>query len=137
VAASPAVRAGLIDLQRRQIQGKGTIMAGRDIGTVVCPDADLKIFLTASSAERAQRRLTQVGGSPDELEAIQQAIDERDQRDSSRAISPLMAAEDAVELDTDGKSIEAVVAIIRALLDERLAERAGAGRGNPSAEASA
>ena len=62
VAASPAVRDGLIDLQRRQIQGAGTILAGRDIGTVVCPDADLKIYLTASSGERARRRLRQVGG---------------------------------------------------------------------------
>src|SRR5688500_16969577 len=68
VAASPAVRAGLIDLQRRQVQGRGTILAGRDIGTIVCPDAELKIFLTASPRERAERRLLQVGGLPEQLD---------------------------------------------------------------------
>jgi cytidylate kinase len=134
VAASPAVRAGLIDLQRRQIQGKGTIMAGRDIGTVVCPDADLKIYLTASSRERAHRRLTQVGGAPEELETIQHAIDERDRRDSSRAIAPLARAEDAVEVDTDGKSIDDVVSIVRSLLERRLAERDRTTPNGPTAE---
>lgn len=123
VAASPAVRGGLIDLQRRQIQGRGTILAGRDIGTVVCPDADLKIFLTASPAERAHRRLVQVGGSPDQLAAVQAALEERDRRDSSRAIAPLVAAEDAIEVNTDGKSVELVIQTIRELLARRLDER--------------
>ena len=113
------MRAGLIELQRRQIQGAGTILAGRDIGTVVCPDADLKIYLTASSRERARRRLLQVGGDEAELDAIQQAIDERDRRDASRAIAPMTRADDAVDVDTDGKSVEEVVAIIRDLLAER------------------
>ena len=116
VAASPAVRAGLIDLQRRQIQGQGTILAGRDIGTVVCPDADLKIYLTASSRERAERRLRQVGGDEAELAAVQQAIDDRDRSDASRAIAPMARAEDAVDVDTDGKSVDEVVAIVRDLL---------------------
>jgi cytidylate kinase len=120
VAASPAVRAGLIDLQRRQIQGTGTIMAGRDIGTVVCPDADLKIYLTASSRERARRRLQQIGGDETELDAIQQAIDERDLRDASRAIAPMTRADDAVDVETDGKSVEEVVAIVRDLLARRV-----------------
>jgi cytidylate kinase len=119
VAASPAVRAGLIDLQRRQIQGDGTILAGRDIGTVVCPDADLKIYLTASSRERARRRLQQIGGDEAELDAIQQAIDERDQRDASRAIAPMTRADDAVDVETDGKSVEEVVALVRDLLADR------------------
>ncbi|MGE3272656.1 MAG: (d)CMP kinase [Chloroflexota bacterium] len=127
VAASPAVRAGLIDLQRQQIQGAGTIMAGRDIGTVVCPDADLKIYLTASPGERAQRRLTQVGGAPEQLEATQQAIEERDRLDSSRAISPLVAAPDAIEIDSDGKSIDEVVQAVRDLLERRISERSAAG----------
>jgi cytidylate kinase len=117
VAASPAVRAGLIDLQRRQIQGSGTILAGRDIGTVVCPDADLKIYLTASSRERAKRRLRQIGGDPGELDTIQQAIDERDRRDASRAVAPMTRADDAVDVDTDGKSVDEVVAIVRCLLE--------------------
>jgi cytidylate kinase len=119
VAASPAVRAGLIDLQRRHIQGDGSILAGRDIGTVVCPDADLKIYLTASSRERARRRLHQIGGNDAELDAIQQAIDERDLRDSSRAIAPLTRADDAVDVETDGKSVEEVVALVRDLLADR------------------
>ena len=122
VAASPAVRAGLIDLQRRQLQGKGTIMAGRDIGTIVCPDAELKIFLTASPRERAERRLLQVGGTPDQLDWIQESIEERDRRDSSRAIAPLTRAADAVDVDTDGKPVDEVVRIVRRLLDRRLAE---------------
>lgn len=119
VAASPAVRAGLIDLQRRQIQGVGTILAGRDIGTVVCPDADLKIYLTASSRERARRRLLQVGGDAAELDSIQQAIDERDRSDASRAIAPMTRADDAVDVETDGKSVEEVIAIVRDLLADR------------------
>ena len=120
VAASPAVRAGLIDLQRRQIQGAGTILAGRDIGTVVCPDADLKIYLTASSGERARRRLRQVGGADAELDAIQQAIDERDRSDASRAIAPMARADDAVDVDTDGKTVEDVITIVRDLLRRRI-----------------
>ncbi len=74
VAASAAVRGGLIDLQRRQVQGRGSILAGRDIGTVVCPDADLKVFLVAGSAERARRRVAQRGGSDADLERERQAI---------------------------------------------------------------
>ena len=127
VAASPAVRAGLIDLQRRQIQGAGTIMAGRDIGTVVCPDATLKIFLTASPRERAERRLRQEGRSADQLDAVQAAIEERDRLDSSRKIAPLARADDAVDVATDGKSIEEVVATLRSLLAERLSDRQRAG----------
>lgn len=123
VAASPAVRAGLIDLQRRQVQGAGTIMAGRDIGTVVCPDADLKIYLTASSRERARRRLLQTGRPDAELDATQRAIDDRDRRDASRAIAPMTRAEDAVDVDTDGKSIEDVVEIVQELLTRTLDER--------------
>jgi len=125
VAASPAVRAGLIDLQRRQIQGRGTIMAGRDIGTIVCPDADLKVFLTASPRVRAERRRLQVGGRPDELASIQESLEERDRLDSSRAIAPLTQAEDAIDVDTDGKSVDEVVASVRTLLERRLAEREG------------
>jgi cytidylate kinase len=128
VAASPAVRAGLIDVQRQQIQGSGTILAGRDIGTVVCPDADLKVFLTASSHERALRRLRQTGGSDAQLSATQAALEERDRQDSSRAISPLVRAADAVDVDSDGKSIDEVVAAIRALLDERVVARTATGR---------
>jgi cytidylate kinase len=122
VAASPAVRAGLIDLQRLQVQGRGTILAGRDIGTIVCPDAELKIFLTASPRERAERRLLQVGGLPEQLDSIQNAIEERDRFDSSRAIAPLTRADDAIDIETDGRSIDEVVSEVRGLLEERLRE---------------
>jgi cytidylate kinase len=125
VAASPAVRAGLIELQRRQVQGRGTIMAGRDIGTVVCPEADLKVFLTASARERAERRLAQVGGERSQLDAVMQALEERDRQDSSRSTAPLIQAQDAVVVDTDGRSIQEVVDVVKALLAERLAPRDG------------
>jgi cytidylate kinase len=116
VAASAAVRGGLIDLQRRQVQGAGSILAGRDIGTVVCPDADLKVFLVASSAERARRRVAQRGGVDADLDREQQAIEQRDRLDSTRSLAPLTRAEDAVEIDTEGKSIDQVVeAVIKAL----------------------
>jgi cytidylate kinase len=121
VAASPAVRAGLIDLQRRQVQGRGTIMAGRDIGTVVCPDADLKVFLTASARERAERRLAQIGGEPSQLDAVLEALEERDRLDSSRSTAPLVRADDAIIVDTDGLTVEQVVEAVKRLHDERLA----------------
>jgi cytidylate kinase len=110
------VRGGLIDLQRRQVQGIGSILAGRDIGTVVCPDADLKVFLVASARERARRRVAQRNGDAAILEQEQQAIEQRDRLDSTRSLAPLARAEDAVEIDTEGKSIEQVVdAVIDAL----------------------
>ncbi|MDP8922564.1 MAG: (d)CMP kinase [Chloroflexota bacterium] len=128
VAASPAVRGGLIDLQRRQVQGAGSILAGRDIGTVVCPDANLKVFLVASSRERARRRVAQRGGKPASLEREQQAIEQRDQLDSTRSLAPLVRAEDAVEIDTEGKSVEEVVEAVIDALEHALgrpAERVG------------
>lgn len=109
VAASPAVRRGLIEPQRRQVQGRGTVMAGRDIGTVVCPDADLKVYLDASATERARRRLRQQGEQPDSLDAVRAAIEERDRLDSSRTLAPLARAEDAALVDTDGLSVDQVV----------------------------
>jgi cytidylate kinase len=119
VAASPAVRTGLIDLQRRQVQGSGTIMAGRDIGTVVCPDADLKVFLTASARERAARRLAQQGGEDADFDTVLQAIEERDRQDASRLTAPMARAEDAIVVDTDGRTVDEVVDAIKVLLTER------------------
>jgi cytidylate kinase len=119
VAASPAIRTGLIDLQRRQVQGQGTIMAGRDTGTVVWPEADLKVFLTASARERAARRLAQRGGEDADFDAVLRAIEERDRQDSSRETAPLVVAEDAIVVDTDGRTIDQVVGAIKALLDQR------------------
>lgn len=128
VAASPAVRGGLIELQRRQVQGSGSILAGRDIGTVVCPNADLKVFLVASARERARRRVAQRGTDATEpdreqgprLEREQQAIEQRDRLDSSRSLAPLTKAPEAVEIDTEGLSIDEVVATVIAALDAAL-----------------
>lgn len=125
VAASPAVRAALIDLQRRQIQGAGTVMAGRDIGTVVCPDADLKVYLEASVEERARRRLRQIKGPPDELGLLTEAIERRDRLDSSRALAPLVKAPDARAIETEGLSVDAVVERIVAWLQHRDASPEG------------
>ena len=128
VAASPAVRGGLIDLQRRQVQGTGSILAGRDIGTVVCPDADLKVFLVAGSAERARRRVAQRGGSDADLERERQAIEQRDRLDSTRSLAPLARAEDAVEIDTEGKTVDQVVEAVIGALEQglgRSVERVG------------
>jgi cytidylate kinase len=119
IAASPAVRRGLIEPQRRQVQGLGTVMAGRDIGTVVCPDADLKVYLDASATERARRRLRQSNGPLEELDAVRAAIKERDRLDSSRALAPLARAEDAVLVATDGLSIDQVVERILELAAKR------------------
>jgi cytidylate kinase len=123
VAASPAVRAGLIESQRRQIQGAGTVMAGRDIGTVVCPDADLKVFLVASPEERARRRLQQGGHGEETLSEVLESIRRRDQLDSSRSLAPLAKAQDAIEVVTDGLSIDQVVAVVEELLRQHTSGR--------------
>lgn len=119
VAASPAVRRGLIDSQRRQIRPPGTVMAGRDIGTVIVPDADLKVFLDASAPERARRRLRQLGQPPGDFEEVLDSIGRRDETDSSRAVAPLARAEDAAVVDTEGLSVDEVVDRIVALLEDR------------------
>jgi CMP/dCMP kinase len=111
VAAIPAVRAALLDRQRRFAVPPGLVADGRDMGTVVFPDARVKIFLTASADERAARRYKQLKekGVAATLAALSQEIAERDQRDISRSASPLVASRDAVLLDTTGMSVEAVV----------------------------
>jgi cytidylate kinase len=120
VAASPAVRAALVDVQRRQVQGRGTVMAGRDIGTVILPNADLKVYLDASPAERARRRALQMNAPEDEVPRILDGIQERDRIDSSRSTAPLTMASDAVHLMTDGMTIEHVVDRLTELLAERI-----------------
>ena len=113
VSAHPEVRRVLLGVQRsaaaRAREEGGAVVEGRDIGTVVLPDADLKIFLSASAEERARRRAQQTGREG-ELERIRRAIDTRDRRDSEREASPLKAAPDAVVLDTTTLSLEEVVA---------------------------
>ncbi|MDZ7341727.1 MAG: (d)CMP kinase [candidate division KSB1 bacterium] len=114
VAAMPAVRQWLVALQRRFGQRGRIVADGRDIGTVVFPDAQLKIFLTASLEERAKRRLKDFARSGETID-LQQVIAElkaRDEKDSSRAASPLKKAPDAIELDTTHLSIEQQVDFI-------------------------
>ena len=111
VAALPGVRAALLERQRRFAVPPGLVADGRDMGTVVFPGAEVKIFLTASPAERALRRYKQLKekGVAANLAALSLEIAERDRRDTSRAISPLVASADAHTLDTTGMSVDAVI----------------------------
>ncbi len=122
VAALPEVRAALIEAQRNfAARPDGAVLDGRDIGTVVCPRADVKIFVTASPAARAQRRaleLAQRGESAD-YGAILADIARRDARDSGRADAPLRAAADAALLDTTGMSVEAAFAQALRIVESR------------------
>lgn len=110
-SAVPAVRARLLQLQRDLAASANVIMDGRDIGTCVLPDADVKIFLTAGSAVRARRRYEELlaKGTPESFEQIEKDIIERDARDRNREISPLRQAEDACLVDTSDMDIPQVV----------------------------
>jgi cytidylate kinase len=112
VAAWPQVRAALLERQRAFAQPPGLVADGRDMGTVVFPRADLKIFLTATPEERALRRYKQLKdkGSDVSLPALSREIAERDLRDQTRQVAPLRPAADAVQIDSTGLDIEAVVA---------------------------
>lgn len=117
VAAIPAVREFLLDFQRSQARDHSVIMDGRDIGTVVLPDATVKIYLTASSEERARRRLLELQqrGQEADFETVLRDIEQRDRQDMNRAVAPLCQAEDAVLLDTTNlnreQSLDALIAI--------------------------
>jgi cytidylate kinase len=127
VSAVPAVRARLVGLQRELAAGPGSVVVeGRDIGTVVLPGADVKIFLTASAEERARRRNDQnvESGLPSEYEAVLADVKRRDHLDSTRVVSPLRAADDAVVVDTSDMTEPEVVAHLLELVKQR----AGASR---------
>ena len=111
VAAMPEVREALLQWQRDYACPPGLVADGRDMGTTVFPDAGLKIFLTASAAERAQRRYKQLKekGLPANLAALTAEIEERDARDRNRSASPLAAAADAIEIDSTAMTIDEVV----------------------------
>ncbi len=121
VAAWPAVRTALTDRQRSFAKPPGLVADGRDMGTVIFPGAQLKVFLTASAEERAQRRHKQLieKGSAASLAALSREIAERDLRDSTRQVAPLKPAPDALQLDSTGLSIEAVVERVLSLGRER------------------
>ncbi len=111
VAKLPAVRTALLDRQRAFRQPPGLVADGRDMGTVVFPDAVLKVFLTASVEMRAQRRYKQLidKGNGANLASLSRALEERDQRDATRAVSPLKPAANAASLDSSGMTIDEVV----------------------------
>jgi cytidylate kinase len=114
VSAQPRVRAALLELQRAGGRQGGVVLEGRDIGTVVFPDAEAKVFLTASVDERARRRFEELkaSGVNVEFHGVRAEVVERDQRDSSRPIAPLRQAPDAMVLDSSTLSIDQVVARI-------------------------
>jgi cytidylate kinase len=118
VAMIPEVRSALVTFQREFArQNGGAVLDGRDIGTVICPDADLKLFVTARPEVRAHRRYLELGG--DEAQILNEII-ERDSRDMSRADAPLRAAEDAVVIDTSDLDIEAAVRLAAEHVTARL-----------------
>ncbi len=122
VSAMPEVRHLLVTQQRRIIHnatvgGGGIVVEGRDIGTVVVPDAPLKVFLTADAAQRAARRAAQDG--VEDVTEVHRDVERRDQYDSSRAASPLRVAEDAVELDTTALDVDAVLKRLHELVVQR------------------
>ena len=122
VSAIPAVRSFLMDMQRDMARRCSVVMDGRDIGTVVLPQADVKIFLTASVAARARRRgeALRARGTPTDFTALPAEIRQRDHNDESRAAAPLRAAEDAVRLDTTGNTFEESRRQILKIIKERL-----------------
>jgi cytidylate kinase len=120
VAADPAVREALVGRQRELLSSGDWVAEGRDIGTVVAPAADVKVFLTASEQERAGRRARELGSDPEE---VRRELAARDARDREREHSPLQAAPDAVVLDSGGLDVDEVVGRIAALVQ---AERAAA-----------
>ena len=111
VAAHPEVRDALLDRQQRFAKSPGLVADGRDMGTVVFPDAQLKLYLTASIEERARRRYKQLldKGESVSLRALESQVRARDERDTNREVSPLVAADDAIEIDTSELSIDEVL----------------------------
>ncbi|WP_372611251.1 (d)CMP kinase [Aquicoccus sp.] len=127
VAAEPQVRAALVDFQRAfAARAGGAVLDGRDIGTVICPEAQAKLFVTASAEVRAGRRWRELceAGHDVTFDAVLADVRERDARDSERATAPLRPAEDAVVIDTSEMSIDEAVAAAIAVVEEKRGERA-------------
>ncbi|MBV9568248.1 MAG: (d)CMP kinase [Hyphomicrobiales bacterium] len=124
IAACPSVRAALVDLQRSFArQPGGAVIDGRDIGTVICPDADVKLFITATSEERARRRWRELvlGGAPLDYDVVLADIRRRDERDSTRTASPLRQAPDAVVIDTTHLDARAALSAALGIIAEKRA----------------
>lgn len=124
VSAVPAVRAFLLELQRDLARRNNVIMDGRDIGTVVLPNADVKIFLTATAEDRARRRHAQLleNGMSVDFNQLLEEIKQRDYNDSNRAIAPLKQAEDALLIDTSGNTLEESIELLQAVILKQLGE---------------
>jgi cytidylate kinase len=123
VAKNPTVRAKLLEFQRRfASKPGGAVLDGRDIGTVICPNADLKFYITASSEVRAQRRHSEllVLGHKISYESVLREIQERDERDTNRKQSPLLPAEDANKIDTSDMNIGEVYDLVCLIIDAKL-----------------
>ena len=127
VSAIPEVRNFLVDMQRDMAKKYDVIMDGRDIGTVILPDADLKIFLTADVNDRAQRRYEELRtkGMLTPFDEVLAEMKQRDEQDTLRAAAPLKAAEDAVMLDTSGNTLEQSIAEVCRLIADRTGRRFG------------
>lgn len=122
VSAMPSVRTFLLEMQRHLAETNNVIMDGRDIGTVVLPDAELKIFLTAAPEERAQRRYEELKlrGVDTTFDEVLRDIQYRDMNDSSRSTAPLRPAEGAIILDTTGNTLEQSFKLIRGIIEEKM-----------------
>ena len=119
IAVNPQVRAALTDFQRRFARTPGgAVLDGRDIGTVICPDAEVKLFITASSEKRAHRRWLEVGGDTAKVLA---EVNERDRRDTTRSAAPLRPAKDAVIIDTTDLSLDDAISLARDAVQAALA----------------
>ncbi|MDP2356285.1 MAG: (d)CMP kinase [Beijerinckiaceae bacterium] len=121
VAAIPAVRAALLEIQRAfATQANGAVLDGRDIGTVICPDANAKLFVTARPETRAQRRALELRGRGESADYADVLADilRRDERDSGRSSAPLVAAPDAILLDTSDLDVDGAVAAARAIVEK-------------------
>ena len=126
VGANPAVRAFLLELQRDMAKKQDVLMDGRDIGTVILPDAPVKIFLTASAQSRAERRYKELieKGQQVTMDGILHDINERDRQDMTRAVAPLKQADDAVLLDTSSLTLEESIAAVLRIIREKTEEKA-------------
>ena len=124
VAVHPAVRRALLAFQRDfAVRPPGAVLAGRDIGSVVCPDATLKLFITATPEVRARRRFEELRSRGEVVmyERVLQDVVERDRRDQDRAVAPLTAAPDAIRIDTSTLDLDASLATLQSVFDERCA----------------
>ena len=122
VAVIPEVRSALVDFQRKfAARAGGAVLDGRDIGTVICPDADVKLFVTASPEVRGQRRYQELAarGENTDFDTVLEDVKARDARDSERAVAPLVPADDAISIDTSGMSIKDAIAAAIAAVDSK------------------